>query len=196
MLQIYYPFKPFVVTQKWGNESTAYSTQFNNPDFKLHNGIDANTGRLSWDGKVLTSYPVYCPVEGFTVHKVNYSPNGGGHEVWLLSDEPVEMFERKAYAQLVMCHAEKILVKPGDKPKLGELIMIADNTGFSTGLHTHIGLYRVDYNGYSITKIDKNSAEGSFDPSLFMTGEFAIDKASLSTLITSGMRHYFYLLAK
>ena len=192
-LQIHYPFRPFIVTQRWGNPSGAYAQQFNNPDFQLHNGIDANTGRLDWNKKVVTEYPVFCPVEGFTIQIVQYYPEGGGNELWLISDEPLEMFERKAHAWIPLCHAKKILMKAGDKPALGELLMIADNTGFSTGLHTHMGLYRVEYNGLNCTKLDKNKAEGSFDPSLFFTGSYAVDKASTKTLIKSGLRYFSYL---
>ena len=195
MLKIFYPFKPFVITQKWGSPNPAYATQFNKPDFKLHNVIDANTGILTWDKKIATEYPVYCPVEGFTVHKVNFYPKGGGNEMWLISDEPIEMFERKAHAWIPLCHAKKILVNPGYKPKLGELIMIADNTGFSTGLHTHIGLYRVEYDGLNCTKIDKNEAEGSFDPSLFFTNSYAVYNANTATLIKSGLRYFNYLIS-
>ena len=75
-----------------------------------------------------------------------------------------------------------VLVKEGDKPALG-LLMIADNTGFSTGIHTHMGLYRVDLNPTTggIIKLDTNSAEGSFDPSLFFANEYAVDVASYAT---------------
>ena len=194
-LKIYYPFKPFVVTQKWGAVNPAYSAQFNDPTFKKHNGIDANTGRLNWEGKVKTEYPVYCPVENFTVFKVDYAPNGGGNEMWLISNEPVQMFERKCYAYMPLCHAKKILVQAGDKPKLGELLMIADNTGFSTGLHTHMGLYRVDFNGVKITQFyDKNEANGSFAPQLFFTGIHAVNAATITTLVKSGLRYYKYIM--
>ena len=192
-LKIFYPFKPFLITQRWGNQNSAYSTQFNDPDFKLHNGVDANPGVQEWNGKLRTEYPVYCPVEGFTVKKVDYAPQGGGNELWLISDQPLQMFDKKLYAYIPLCHAKKILVKAGDQPKLGQLLMIGDNTGFSTGLHTHMGLYRVGYNGYDITKVDVNSAEGSFDPSLFFTKEYAIDKAVLSTFVSNGLLYWRYL---
>ncbi len=192
-LKIYYPYKPYVITQNWGNPNPAYATQFNDPNFKLHNGVDANIGATNWDGSVTTEYPVYCPVDGFTVQKVDYAPQGGGNELWLISDEPVVMFERTCYAYMPLCHAKKILVQAGDKPALGELLMIADNTGFSTGLHTHMGLYRVNYDGSKITDYyDINEANGSFNPALFFTGQYAVDVASLATLVTSGLRYYKY----
>ncbi len=185
MLKIYYPFKPFLVTQPWGTPNPAYAEQFNDPSFKLHNGIDAKAGITDWQGKLKTDYPVYCPVEGFKVVKVDYQPNGGGNEIWLRSKEKVQMFDLECYCLLILLHAKKVLVPVGYEPALGELLMIADNTGFSTGLHTHLGVYRLDDNG---AKIDTNEANGSFDPALFFTNEYAIDVASLSTLVTSGLR--------
>ncbi len=85
-LKIWFPFKPYLVTQHWGNPNPAYAKQFNDPNFQLHNGVDANTGRLDWQDKIYTEYPVYCPVEGFTVMKVDFAPQGGGNELWLISD--------------------------------------------------------------------------------------------------------------
>jgi hypothetical protein len=45
--------------------------------------------------------------------------------------------------------------------------MIVDNTGLSTGLHTHMDLNCVEYTNAS-------NANGSFDPSLFFTGDYAV----------------------
>lgn len=193
-LKIYKPFKPFIVTQKWGNRNQMYKD--NGFDFSLHNGIDANTGYLHTHQGKQPHYPVYCPVEGFVVHLVRDFPKGGGREMWLRSKNKVKMFERECYAYLVMAHGDRILVKEGYEPKLGELIMIADNTGFSTGPHTHIGLYRIEYDEHSgvITWIDSNEANGSFSPHLFLQDEFAVDKADMNTLVKSGMRYVQYLL--
>lgn len=193
-LKIYYPFKPYVITQHWGNPNGAYAEQFNDPNFKLHNGVDANLGGLNLDGTSKTEYPVYCPVEGFTVKKVDYAPQGGGNELWLISDGPFQMFDKNCLAYMPFCHAKKILVKPGDKLKLGQLMMIADNTGFSTGLHTHMGLYRVEYTNATIHELDLNTAENSFSPELFFTTQYAVDNASLSTLISNNILYYRYKL--
>jgi hypothetical protein len=86
------------------------------------------------------------------------------------------------------------LVPEGYKPALGELIMIADNTGFSTGIHTHLGLYRVNHIQRMIQKLDTNDAEGSSDPSLFFTDRYAVNEAELGTLIKSNLRYYGYRL--
>lgn len=193
-LKIYFPFKPYNVTQKWGNPNGAYAAQFNDPNFKRHNGIDANVGKFDWQGKVVSEYPVYCPVDGFTVKKVDFAPQGGGNELWLISNTPIQMGDKLCYAYMPLCHAKTILVKAGDQPALGQLLMIADNTGFSTGIHTHMGLYRVEYTNATIHLLDQNDAEGSYDPSAFFTGLFAIDQASLGTLLKNNLRYYQYLL--
>lgn len=196
-LKISYPFKPFQITQKWGAVNPAYAEQFGNPAFKKHNGIDARVGKYVWamkDGKlrqvIATEYPVYCPVEDFRVSEVAYYPNGGGWQIGLVSKQKVQVGNRLCYASILLCHAKKILVKVGDEPALGELLMIADNTGFSTGLHTHIGLYRLNDKHQ---KIDTNEATGSYDPSLFFTGEFAEEQSTMATRIKSGMRYWSYM---
>ncbi len=195
-LKIYYPFKPFNITQHWGNPNPAYATQFNDPTFKLHNGVDAVTAFPNPDGsyKRGSKWEVYAPVENFRVLQVDYAPQGGGNEIWLISKGKYQMFEKECYALIVLCHADKILVKAGDEPKLGELLMISDNTGFSTGEHTHMGLYRVDYNGTWFTKLDTNEATGSFSPELFFTQTYAIDQATSSTTLANGFRYYRYKL--
>lgn len=194
-LKIYWPFKPYVITQHWGNlpiDPATGKSEYAPLGFNLHNGVDANIGRLNWDGTVATEYPVYCPVEGFTVRSVDFAPLGGGNELWLISNEPLQMFDLKCYAWIPLCHAKKILVKAGDTPALGELLMIADNTGFSTGLHTHMGLYRVEHMGGGLHELDINDANGSFTPELFFTNKYAIDEATFSTLVKNNLRYYGY----
>lgn len=191
-LKIYYPFKPYVITQHWGNPNNAYAMAFNDPNWTQHNGVDANVG-----GSPFTGWPVYCPVEGFKVAYTDYVPSGGGNEIWLVSKEKYQMFDQECYALIALCHAEKVLVEKDYEPALGELLMIADNTGFSTGPHTHMGLYRIsDPNNLGGSKIDNNHATGSFDPELFFTKEYAIDQATLPTLLKSNWRYYQYRLMK
>jgi murein DD-endopeptidase MepM/ murein hydrolase activator NlpD len=190
-LKINYPLKPYIITQHWGNLNPAYAAQFNDPNFKRHNGTDSFTGKYGWDGKVQTEYPVYCPVDGFIVESVSFEANGGGNQISLISKQKIQVFEQLCFVRLFLCHAKRILVHPGDEVKLGQLLMIADSTGFSTGLHTHLGMYRLNDNKQ---KIDTNEATGSFDPELFFTGKYAIDLADLPTLINNNLRYYQYLL--
>lgn len=173
-MKFYKPFHPFFITQKWGIPNPIYH-QFG---FKRHNGLDCSSG--------LKTYPIYCPVEGFSVFLVRYSPSGGGHEIWLISKEPVVS---GAYLKIGMFHNDKVLVQAGYQPALGELIAIGDNTGFSTGPHSHIGFYRCNKFGQDI---DTNDAGRTIDPEPYLLPEKAVDKASLSTLLKSNLRYYRY----
>ena len=183
----YYPHKPFVTTQRWGNFNPSY-TQLG---FTRHNGHDSNVGKFDWSGKVVSEYPVYCPVENYKVTEVAYFPQGGGNQIGMVSKDKQHIGDQLCYVSIILCHAKKVLVKVGDEPTVGELLMIADNTGFSTGVHTHTGMYRLDDN---LQKLDQNEMTGSYDPSLLFTGEYAVDVASYGTLVKSGWRYYRYLL--
>lgn len=189
MLSLHYPFKKFLTTQSWGNPNPAYA-QFG---FKLHNGIDA-VAQTNQNDPDHTTWPLYCPAEGMVVQSTHYYPNGGGNMLLLISKNKVQMFERECYVWMVFMHCKKILVPVGYEPKVGELVAIANNTGFSTGPHTHFGIYRVDYDGKDVTKLDTNDAEGSFDPSLFWSGAYAVDQATFGTLVKSTLRYYNYLV--
>ena len=183
-----YPFKPYFITQRWGIENPAYSQQFDDPTFKRHNGIDATTFGGPAYGQ---TWMVHCPVEGFVVESVSYEPGGGGNQISLVSKQKYKLFEAECYVRLWFCHAKKVLVPVGYEPAVGELIMVANNTGFSTGPHTHMGLYRLTD---TKQKLDTNEATGSFDPSLFFNDKYAIDEASVSTMVTNGMPYWKYLL--
>ena len=122
---------------------------------------------------------------------MSYEANGGGNQVSLVSIDPVYVGGMLCYARIWLCHGKKVLVKENYQPKLGELLMIGNNTGFSTGPHTHMGLYRIDGSGY---KLDSNDATGSINPALFFEREYAIDKAGVSLLVANGLRLAKYYL--
>lgn len=180
-LKIWFPFKPYKITQKWG----VYNADYLPLGFSLHNGIDANLGTNQ------RTWPVYCPVEGFRITENAFYPTGGGNQLGMVSKQKYQVGDKFCYVSIILCHAEKVLVPVGYEPALGELLTIADNTGFSTGPHTHMGMYRLDDN---LNKLDTNGAIGSYDPVLCFAGDFAINKASLATLIRGNWRYYQYLL--
>lgn len=189
-LKISYPFKFLTISQKWNNPDPAAYQQFG---FKNHNGLDLISGYANQNGVYAPkTWPVYCPVENFTVHMKRYSPQGGGNEFWMLSNTKLQLGDKECYAYLGFAHAEKVFVEVGDQPALGEMLSIQDSTGFSTGSHLHLGLYRVDWDGKNMTFLDQNDANGSYDPTLFWTGIYAVDQADLATLIKSNLRYYKY----
>lgn len=180
-LKIYYPFKPYVITQAWGVKNDAYLPL----GFGHHNGVDANLGTSQ------SKWPVYCPVEGFRVASVEFYPQGGGNQIGLVSKQKYQIGDKYCFVSILLCHADKVLVPVGYEPALGEIITVADNTGFSTGAHTHMGMYRLDD---TLNKLDTNDETGSYDPSLLFTKTYAIDQATLGTLIKSDWKYYQYVL--
>lgn len=184
-MKFYKPFRPFFISQRWGVPNPVYA-QFG---FTQHNGLDVAALTPGNPPIQLKTWPIYCPVEGFRVQQVRWNPNGGGNEIWLISKKEKQVGDKMCYAQIIFMHNEKVLVPVGYEPALGELVAIGDNTGFSTGPHSHIGLYRV--NKY-YKKIDQNEANGSYDLEPFLQNEFAVDQSTVTTLLTSVMRYYKY----
>lgn len=158
---------------------------------KNHNGIDFTRLEKEGGGYVASvNYGVYCPADGFTVTKVaedltnpkGAQPNGGGNYLYLLSDDILFDKDNRGYRlYLGFLHAEKIFVKEGDKPKKGELLMLADSTGFSTGRHTHISAFRLD--PVTMEKMDINEANNSTDPAQYWDGTYAQDAVGVSDWI-------------
>lgn len=190
-LKIHKPFKYLNVAQKWNNPNPIYG-QFG---FTHHNGTDLTSGYANQNGVYAPkTWPVYCPVEDFTVQLIRYMPNGGGNEMWLLSNQKLQIGDKLCYAYLVMAHAEKIFSKVGDTPNIGDLLMVADTTGFSTGPHVHLGLYRVEWDGIRMTYLDQNDANGSHDPAPYFTNDYAVDLGTTATFGTSILRYITYKL--
>jgi len=59
-------------------------------------------------------------------------------------------------------HLLEFKVKPGDRVKMGDLIALGDNTGYSTGSHLHFGLKLLDNAGNVLDR--NNGYDGAVDP--------------------------------
>jgi len=168
-LELFFPAKPYRITQVWGLYRPEIYSQFG---FTRHNGEDIALGK---DKKL------YAPLDCEVV-KIGNQPNGGGIFVGLMSNE-YDFDDGKYRVVIDFLHCERILVNVGDKLKCGDLVAIADNTGFSTGPHTHCQYRRATWNGITINYIDKNDANNSFDPYVFFNGLYAVDfKEAWNTL--------------
>jgi murein DD-endopeptidase MepM/ murein hydrolase activator NlpD len=62
--------------------------------------------------------------------------------------------------------------------------MIGDNTGFSTGPHTHLGLYRLDDNK---NKLDQNEATGSYNPAGFFYRRLLSATSRVIAMVTTSV---------
>lgn len=159
----YYPIKPYQLNQGWGVKNPIYE-QFG---FSAHNGIDYAIGI----GKL-----VCAPFAG-TIYQTGNQPNGGGIYFGFLSDDTFTFPDGvKARVLMDFLHLEKIIGKVGVPYGVGDELAIQDNTGFSTGPHTHIQPRRVRYDGKRLTFIDKNDANGSFDPTPYWNGKYSLDE--------------------
>lgn len=167
ILKLTYPAKPYLLTQAFGIYNPAY-LQFG---FDHHNGIDF---RVDTDGKVVSMCDGVVTDAGFN--------SGAGNYVRYRTLEPVVTETATQYVEFMVMHASKLLVKKGDLVKIGTPLMVADNTGFSTGPHTHISAYFVDINtGFKMPIGDKNS-DYCFDFSKYYTGDYADDIFTLNKI--------------
>jgi murein DD-endopeptidase MepM/ murein hydrolase activator NlpD len=136
--EFFYPVKPHFLTQGWGIFRPEIYAQFG---FNRHNGLDHG---------FLGSKNIYAPCDGTVLLQGN-EPKGGGIYVAILSHpfsfpeftcstpdkKSIKFAAGWHRVRIDFLHLEKILVKPGDFIKAGDLIAIGDNTGFSTGPHCH-----------------------------------------------------------
>ena len=171
-LELFYPAKPYRVTQGWGIFNPAYQ-QFG---FTRHNGEDFALGA---DAKL------YAPIRG-TVVKTGNQQSGGGIFLGIMSDD---VYDDGARVLIDLLHCQELLIKEGDHVEVGDVVAIADNTGFSTGPHTH-GQYRriVGWNGkigdaLSFSLVDTNDANNSFDPRPFWNGYYATDATKVTGIL-------------
>lgn len=166
-LRIYYPAKPYSVTQAWGIKNPSYE-QFG---FSRHNGEDLRIG---------TDKKLYWPLQNCKVYDTSFGDATG----WRIKANSVDEYEftdgKKAFINVIMMHMEsQSTIKLGTVLNVGDYCGIPDNTGFSTGPHTHIMLRRIDGSG---KLIDTNDADNSIDPHLYWTGIHAVDYSSLLSL--------------
>lgn len=199
----YYPVRPLKLTQSWGTYDPKNYNQFG---FSRHNGIDC---AISPDALIR------APFNG-TIIRTGNQPAGGGIFCGLLSDDefefdsficktpdlmPISFPATTCRVLFDFLHMDRLDVGEGQKIKMGDVLGIQGNTGFSTGPHTHIQCrreylelvaedvkvapsYKVLGTSY-LTDVDKNAANNSFDPSMFWNGVYAseaVAETQISTL--------------
>ena len=127
-LKLDYPTFPFFITQAWGISNPSY-LQFG---FSKHNGVDFLLGT----DKIAKAMCAGVVIEtGFNTGAGNFVKYRTG----LVEAEGTECLVEFYYM-----HAEKVLVQAGQIVSAGTPLIIQDNTGFSTGPHTHISAYRLN----------------------------------------------------
>lgn len=172
-LSLAYEVKPYRVNQGWGVHRPDVYRQFG---FDNHNGVDIAPG----NGKeVRAPFP-------YEVYRVLWQPNGGGNVLSIISQQMYDGPDRKpAYVLIDFMHLDKVLKTPSGtdyKGSTGDLLAIADNTGFSTGPHTHMQYrwVRKKEGKDGWFDVESNGANNSFNPEDYRSGDYAEDIALLS----------------
>lgn len=123
------PFKKVFITQPFGVNEHIYK-RFG---YKGHNGIDYRL--FDKNGNKATKSEVYAPHDGVIKERRN---DADGYGLYLKLESETE--------GSVLAHLDSFLVNINKHVKQGDLIAIADNTGWSTGSHLHWGYYRLPRN--------------------------------------------------
>lgn len=142
------------ITQKFGVNKRLYS-QFN---LKGHDGVDFAGPR---PGDLVPCYACY---DG-EVTAIGYSPHGYGNYFKILTDRGGDGYQR----ELLYAHLETIdpRVQMGQRVFLGEQVGIIGTTGFSTGVHLHLSLRKIDPLTGAVVQYD-NGFKGRFDFAPFL----------------------------
>lgn len=160
----YLPTRPWKINQAYGIFNPIYQ-QFAKPGriFNQHNGVD--------DG-VVTGTPILAPFDWVYKNHGN-QPNGGGIFVSILSKNKYRFDDGKeAFVLVDILHCKSITIFNNGQLSgvVGDTLAISNNTGFSTGPHTHFQFRRVNEN---FEVIDYNNANDSFDPMPYSSNTYA-----------------------
>jgi murein DD-endopeptidase MepM/ murein hydrolase activator NlpD len=185
-----WPAKPWRVSQEWGIFNPAYQ-RFG---FTRHNGIDIALG----NDKLVRSPFAGTVIRAATLENGEWQPNGGGIFISVISDREYDFDDgQSAYVLVDFLHCERIIVQHSEKVLLGTVLAIGGNTGFSTGPHTHVQLRRcrvvpggdflINEKKYHLEWLDQNDANGSFDPTPYLTSTYAEDDLLTGYVKTTGL---------
>lgn len=164
--ELFYPVKPAIVNQKFGNITDYYKN--NGVAIIGHNGIDYSA---------VHGQPVYAAHDGVCYPEID---DRGGNGVVIRTNEPFDYLGTEVYFKTIYWHFIKAdaVVKTGQFVKAGELIGYADSTGLSTGDHLHFGLKPQAYNENNFTwyNPDQNNGYlGAIDPAPYFNKFYAAD---------------------
>lgn len=166
---IFYPIKPFKITQAFGRPDPVYTGL----GLKGHNGLDL----LAYHGQ-----PIYATHDGTAYYEID---GNQGHGVVLRSDVTYDYQGEQVYMKTIYWHMCDSTKEPQFKSpveaagvlkvKVGDLLGYADNTGLSTGDHLHFGLKpqgKDESNGAWYNVEQNNGYLGAIDPEPFFNGKY------------------------
>lgn len=167
-LELFFPLKPFFITQRFGENPQLYASL----GIAGHNGLDCVASH---------GQPVRAAHDG--VVSFAGDDGKGGWGVVIRTNEPRDYQGSAAYFKTIYWHlVANIPVKAGQQVKCGDVIGYADSTGFSTGDHLHFGLKPLTQGENAIfdNLEQKNGYNGAIDPFPFLSTMSAEEYASFS----------------
>lgn len=185
--QIYYPLKPHVVNQHWGQNFPCVK-DFGLSTQKIVSG-GANTcpagykklyeyfGMAGHNGTDLgsTEQPIYAAMAGTVIEMQSAPARGLG--IGILTDEQYDFPEGRFYLKIRYWHLKSFNVQVGSKVKIGDVIGITDSTGYSSGNHLHFEgqLFRKDSGGHpSLVTVNDDYAH-TIDLEPYFVGKYACE---------------------
>lgn len=149
---LFKPLDKMIVTQHFGenkccipiNGGTAITCDGLNPpkgyksiysNMNGHNGLDLVAPRFT---------PIFASQDGVVEEYVAEAERGLG--LGIVTDRKFycDEVEKEVYWKIRYWHNHTNLVKKGDKVKIGQVIALADSTGYSSGSHLHFETKPVD----------------------------------------------------
>lgn len=196
-LEIWSPVAPFIVGQGFGanipcvkNFNTSQQIIVSGADnftcpvgyVKLYPLLNLPNGHNGLDLFAPRATRVYSSIDGVAEEIQTEIQRGLG--VGIVSHVKYEMDAWGShYAKIRNWHFMSIAVAKGQSVKIGDLIGLADSTGFSSGDHDHFEFKPVEKNtdGMIYNVYQDNGWYGACDPTPFLNGKFAYQ----------GWRHVF-----
>ena len=182
-LEIWFPAKPFVVTQPFGV----------NGDFYKAHGINV-AGHTGQDIRAFHGEKVRATHNGIVTHAGVDGNEGWG--VVIRTKIPYDYNGKETYFKTIYWHLmQNIPVKAGQEVKVGDVIGYADNTGFSFGDHLHFGLKPIERGETEwiwANSEQGNGYYGAIDPEPYWNGYFAED----ATVVLMNLSKQVELLLK
>lgn len=128
-----------------------------------HNGTDLMAGEQ----------PVYAAMDGVVIEQQTVPSRGLG--LGVLSNDSYDFPEGKYFLKLRYWHLKSFNVQAGDAVKVGDLLGITDNTGYSSGNHLHFEgqLYKKDSGGHPKLVELNNGYANAINIEPYFNGKYA-----------------------
>ena len=171
-LQLYYPLKPYYITQKYGETAFLEYYKTNGVIFAGHNGLDL----VCHHGD-----PIRATHDGLAYYQIDSKQGHGvivnSIEEFILNDGSTSRI-KTIYWHMVDPNKEPKFKSPiqgrdGTPVKVGDILGYTDSTGLSDGDHLHFGLKPISTTGENI--LQNNGYQGAIDPAPYFNGKFAVD---------------------